>query len=199
MNFLAHLLLSENTVEAKIGSILADFINISNKMLSQHFHPDTSRAIVTHREIDRFTDAHPDVMSAIQFFFPAYRHYSRIVVDILFDHYLSVHWNEFCTESLKSFTENIYKSFNKLPEGMPHKFHMFCSRMIRYDILCAYLSVDDLKDVFFRVDKRLKYPVGLQDAVDVCMEHYHQIDRLFLNFFPQLVNFSHNGSDFEAD
>ncbi len=190
MNYLAHLLLSESSPEARIGSLLADFTNISNKVLDQHFTPEISKAVIIHREIDQYTDSHEDVSSAIRFFFPKYRHYSRIVIDILFDHFLSVHWNDFCSQNLDSFVECMYRILRNLPDGMPQKFITFVSRLIEYDLLRAYLTLDDLREVFSRVDKRFRYPVGLQSAVEECYQNYNQLDELFLKFFPKLVRFS---------
>jgi len=189
MNYLAHLLLSESTHEARIGSLLADFTNISNSSLPQHFCPKVSVAIIMHRQIDQYTDAHIDVASSVHFFFPEFRHFSRIIVDILFDHFLSVHWNKFCSQPLDTFVENIYKSFKRLPDGMPQRFIQFISNLISYDLLRAYLTVDDLREVFFRVDKRLKKPVGLQHAISGCIEYYSDLEQLFLSFFPQLLIF----------
>lgn len=189
MNYLAHLLLSENSAEARTGSLLADFINISNKELILHFCSEISSAVIQHREIDQYTDAHEDVTSAIKFFFPRFRHYSRIIVDILFDHYLSIHWNSFCPHPMDCFVESVYNSFKSLPNGMPQKFEKFICRFIQYDLLRAYLTLDDLKEVFERVDKRFKNPVGLKDAIDLCHSYYVQLDTLFLSFFPQLICF----------
>lgn len=192
MNYLAHLLLTENSPDSRIGSILADFTNIANKSLNQHFNHEISKAIIIHREIDRYTDAHEDVTSAIRLFFPKYRHYSRIIVDILFDHFLTVHWDLFCSQSLDSFVESIYKIMGSLPEGMPQKFIIFSGRLIQYDLLRAYLTIDDLGEVFYRVDKRLKFPIGMQFAIEECRQHYSRLNELFLSFFPQLSCFTSN-------
>lgn len=189
MNYLAHLLLSESSLEARTGSLLADFTNISNKDLQLHFGRQVSAAVIVHREIDQYTDAHEDVTAAIKYFFPQFRHYSRIIVDILFDHFLSSHWYQYCSLSLDCFAESIYQDFRSLPQGMPEKFQIFISRFIQYDLLRAYLTLDDLEEVFSRVDKRFKNPVGLKNAVEQCCKYYPQLDNLFLNFFPQLVNF----------
>jgi acyl carrier protein phosphodiesterase len=192
MNFLAHLLLSDNTHEARIGSLLADFTNISNSSLTQYFSPDVSNAVIVHRQIDQYTDSHQDVTSSVQYFFPKYRHCSRIIVDILFDHFLSVHWNNFCAQPLDSFVESMYKTLRKLPEGMPQRFTQFIPNLIRYDLLRAYLTMDDLREVFSRVDNRFKTPVGLHNAVAECIDHYEELDNLFLHFFPDLLLFSNH-------
>jgi acyl carrier protein phosphodiesterase len=190
MNYLAHLFLSENHPESQIGSLLADFIRTSNSTLRLHYNQNISTAVILHREIDRFTDAHDDVTSAVRFFFPKFRHYSRIVVDILFDHFLTVHWSDFSGQSLDSFVENVYRLFQNLPVELPEKFQIFASRLVRYDLLRAYMSIDDLREVFSRVDKRFKNPIGLQDAANECFIYYRELDTLFLSFFPQLVSFS---------
>lgn len=189
MNYLAHLFLSDNNPYARIGSLLADFVKIPNNGLELHFCQTTCRAIIVHREIDQFTDAHADVSSAIRFFFPKYRHYSRIIIDILFDHFLCKNWGLFNNQSLDLFVDSVYQDFRVLPDGLPQKFEIFTSRLIQFDILRAYISLADIHEVFLRVDKRLRNPVGMQNAVQECLTHYEELDDLFLSFFPQLINF----------
>jgi acyl carrier protein phosphodiesterase len=56
LNYLFHLFLSGPAEEALIGSLLGDFVKGSP---AGRFSPDAANAILFHRKIDSFSDAHP--------------------------------------------------------------------------------------------------------------------------------------------
>ena len=59
MNYLAHLLLAENTNESRLGNFLGDFVK--GKLEDHHhiYNQNILKGIRTHRQVDRFTDTHP--------------------------------------------------------------------------------------------------------------------------------------------
>jgi acyl carrier protein phosphodiesterase len=190
MNFLAHLFLAPQTKESHIGSLLADFTRIGNGNLQDHFSYGITNAVIMHRKIDIFTDSHPDVGAAVHLLFGKYRHYSRIVVDIYFDHFLTINWSQFSNVAMNVFIESVYQSFVKLPSNLPEKFCLFTKRLSTFEILSAYGSIEDLKEVFNRTEMRIKSKPGIDNAWVDLIANYSEFDRLFNSFFPAVMDFA---------
>jgi acyl carrier protein phosphodiesterase len=189
MNFLAHLFLTPQTKESHIGSLLADFTRIGNGHLHNHFSPGIAKAVIMHRKIDVFTDSHPDVGAAVNLLFNKYRHYSRIVVDIYFDHFLTINWSRFSTTPMDEFIDSVHQSFATLPSDLPEKFCLFTRRLRTFEILAAYGPIEDLKEVFNRTEMRIKSKPGIDKAWVEMLDNYVEFDRLFKSFFPQLLEY----------
>ena len=98
MNFLGHIYLSGQDTELAIGNLVAD--QIKGNRISEL--PDKIKnGIVLHRLIDEFTDNHISYKKCVRKLFPKYRHYSRIIIDMYFDHFLAANWDNFHKTPLK--------------------------------------------------------------------------------------------------
>lgn len=80
MNFLAHLYLSGDDPDIRIGNFIGDFVKGRNP--EGQFPARVALGIQAHRLIDQFTDAHPLVRSSKDRIRAKYRHYSGVIVDI---------------------------------------------------------------------------------------------------------------------
>ena len=84
MNYLAHVYLSGPDKALSIGNFIADHI----KGKAYLDYPKTiQKGIILHRKIDHFTDQHPLFRKNVTLLFPQFRHYSRVIVDMFFDHF----------------------------------------------------------------------------------------------------------------
>ena len=45
-----------------------------------------------HRSIDSFTDTHPIFRQHCKLFFPEHSHYARVILDVVYDHFLAQLW-----------------------------------------------------------------------------------------------------------
>ncbi|MEJ0028951.1 MAG: hypothetical protein WDO15_00545 [Bacteroidota bacterium] len=88
MNFLAHLSLSDNEPKLMLGNFMGDFVKGRN--LASKFEPLIVSGIELHRAIDHFTDTHKVVQQSKKRLDGKYGHYSGVIVDVFFDHFLSV-------------------------------------------------------------------------------------------------------------
>ena len=89
MNFLAHIYLSGDDPELKIGNFIADAVK-GKKYTT--YPQKIQEGIILHRKIDSFTDAHPIVKKSASRLFSKYGHYNSVIVDILYDHFLAKNW-----------------------------------------------------------------------------------------------------------
>jgi len=102
MNYLAHLALIPTSCRdredaLRIGNLLGDFIKGTESSLRLQFPVDLVDGIKLHRAIDKFTDAHPSFLESKQLLAPERRRYAGIVLDIIYDHFLSIHWKTYQT------------------------------------------------------------------------------------------------------
>src|SRR5690606_39712177 len=85
MNFLAHIYLSFEDDGITIGNFIADSIR-GNRY--KHLPERIQQGIMLHRAIDTYTDKHPTVRQSTKRLHQNYSHYSGVIVDIFYDHFL---------------------------------------------------------------------------------------------------------------
>ena len=116
MNFLAHIYLSHDDDDIKIGNFIAD--SIRGKKY-KNYPAQIQRGILLHRHIDTFTDAHPTVRQSTKRLHENYSHYSGVIVDILYDHFLAKNWKKYSDVPLETYVDDFYHlledNFDTLP------------------------------------------------------------------------------------
>ena len=100
MNYLAHLFLSEDIPEGRIGNFLGDFVKTSP--LDQ-YPLLMRRGIALHHKIDLYTDTHSVVHTSIKRITPDRRRYAGVLIDVFYDHFLAVHWSQYSAIPLHDF------------------------------------------------------------------------------------------------
>src|SRR4051812_26307099 len=105
MNYLAHLLLSENSPEARIGNLMGDFVKSASLDPNTYSAP-MRRGITLHQKIDAYTDTHPVFQISRTRISAPRRRYAGILIDIFYDHFLATHWSDFSPQPLPDFTQS---------------------------------------------------------------------------------------------
>ena len=135
MNYLAHLHLAAHTRSSLTGNLLGDFVK---GPLPTGLEPPFDEGIWLHRKIDAFTDAHPEHRAAVASFEAPWRRFGGILVDMLYDHWLSRHWQQFSPQPLPRFLQQSYGQLladhHRLPEGLPVPLR----RMAEQDRIASY-------------------------------------------------------------
>lgn len=183
MNFLAHLLLAEDLPESFVGNLAADFLN--GEAL-ESFTPGVAAGIRQHRAVDAFTDQHEIVKRSIRRLAPTQRHFSGIVVDVVYDHFLTCHWDLFCNEPFDAFVARAYNTLRHEEASAPAKLREALPRMFEQDWLRSYRTLEGLSLAFQRISRRLSRPGRLAEATEDLRQHYAELDGEFLAFFPEL-------------
>ncbi|MBU6416265.1 MAG: DUF479 domain-containing protein [Xanthomonadaceae bacterium] len=186
MNHLAHALLADaGGVEFALGSAQGDFI---------HGHPDpgwpTARqaGLSFHRAIDRFTDAHPEVVAARNAFGPPLRRYAGIVLDVWFDHLLVLEWRRYgAEESLPRFSRRWLTLLDAHAMELPESLRGFLAWMHAHGLPEAYGDDATLDAVFHALARRLSRPSPVGDALPALRERAETLQRHFDAFFPELA------------
>ncbi|MBO2544761.1 acyl carrier protein phosphodiesterase [Salegentibacter sp. BDJ18] len=183
MNFLAHIYLSGDNTQLKIGNFIADSVKGKQYL---DFPLEIQKGIVLHRAIDTFTDTHPIVSKSVERLFDRYGHYSRVIVDILYDHFLAANWKEYCEIPLKEYTEDFYKLLEENFEVLPKTVQNFLPYMVADNWLYNYREIEGIEKILFQMNRRIKYRAKMHLAVEELREFYEEFGNEFRMFFEEL-------------
>ena len=187
MNFLAHLYLSGDQPAIMAGNFMGDFVK--GKSYLQLYEADIVKGIELHRSIDEFTDNHPIVTESKNRLRPAYRHYSGVIVDVFYDHFLAHNWNTFHPEKLEVFAQKSYQIILSFDPILPHELKRMMPYMINGNWLVSYRELEGIHRSLSGMARRTPYDSKMDKAVTDLQEHYEAFKNEFMEFFPQLDAF----------
>ena len=186
MNYLAHIYLSGDSEEIKVGNFIGDFVKGNQH---QQFPEQVAYGIILHRRIDSFTDQHTIVRECIQLLRPGYGKYAGIVADIFFDHFLASNWKDYSMDSLHHFTKNAHSIFLSNFGLLPFKVKQFLPFLIYHKRLESYAQRENLFTVLEIMSRRTSLPANSEWAMQILNQEYDQFETLFRNFFSELINY----------
>ncbi|MCC8358793.1 acyl carrier protein phosphodiesterase [Salinimicrobium sediminilitoris] len=187
MNFLAHIYLSGNNEDVILGNFIADSIK-GKKYLA--YPPEVQKGILLHRAIDSYTDSHPLVKKSSAKLHKNYSHYSGVIVDIYYDHFLASRWEEYSEIPLENFVATFYKLLKRKFDLLPAPIQRFLPYMISENWLLSYASIEGIARILYQMNIRTKNIVQMDRAVNDLQEHYDDFSEEFQEFFPQLQEYS---------
>ncbi|WP_108802615.1 ACP phosphodiesterase [Aquimarina sp. Aq107] len=189
MNFLAHIYLSGEDQELKIGNFIAD--SVKGKKFAQ-FPERIQQGITLHRKIDSYTDSHPIVRESVLRLFPKYGHYSTVIVDILYDHYLAVYWSDYSKIPLDKYVSDFYTLLQEYYEVLPKRVQDFLPYMFRDNWLLSYATIPGIGRILYQMNHRTKNKSKMNFAVVELEQYYNEFEKEFRSFFEELELFTKN-------
>ena len=187
MNYLAHLYLTDQNDEGWLGALLGDFVK---GPLDDRYSEAITRAVVLHRNIDTFTDAHPAVLRSKARVSTERRRYAGIMVDMFYDHFLAKLWQTFDDRPLSEFTARIYALLAQRHAMLPDRLQRMAPSMARMDWLGSYAQVDSIRTALDNMGRRLTRENRLLDSADELEAHYAGFEADFLAFMPDVRAFA---------
>ncbi|HEX5168184.1 MAG TPA: ACP phosphodiesterase [Cyclobacteriaceae bacterium] len=184
MNFLAHLYLSGDDDSVMVGNFIGDFVKGRN--LSERYDTSIVRGIELHRSIDAFTDSHSIVMQSKDKLREKYHHYSAVIVDMYYDHFLARNWSTFHALSLKEYTLVAYSTIKKYEDILPDAVRHMLTYMSRDNWLLAYAKLEGIHRALSGMARRTPFQSRMEEAVVDLEKHYDVFEKEFLEFFPEL-------------
>ncbi|MGV6806599.1 MAG: acyl carrier protein phosphodiesterase [bacterium] len=187
MNYLAHIYLSGDDPDLKIGGLLGDFV----KGPVHQFQPERFQTgIQLHRQIDAYIDALDETRQGLELLGPQWRRYGGILLDVLFDHYLAKDWQHYHPQPLATYCQQFYRELKRHRHDLPPGAQRFADVAPQVGWLESYADFDNLRHIFSRIDQRLKRPVSLENAVAKIDQHYEELQQLFCIVIANADNFS---------
>jgi acyl carrier protein phosphodiesterase len=186
MNFLAHFFLSFDDEPLMIGNFLGDYLR--NKQVAA-LPEQVQKGIQLHRQIDSYTDQHPEVLKGVRRLYKRHSKYAPVIVDVFYDYLLTVNWRQYSNHPLPAFTEEIYKLLQKHLHLMPYPVRDYVPQMIADNWLETYRTHNGIAYTFRRMRRRTSKPELLERAVDSLVEQFPEFNEEFNCFFPDVIAF----------
>ncbi|HLT51532.1 MAG TPA: acyl carrier protein phosphodiesterase [Arenibacter sp.] len=187
MNFLAHIYLSFEDDGITIGNFIADSIR-GNRY--KHLPERIQQGIMLHRAIDTYTDKHPTVRQSTKRLHQNYSHYSGVIVDIFYDHFLAKNWSDYSDTPLPIFTENFYTLLESNYALLPIGVKRMMPYMIKDNWLLNYANMEGISKVLNGIDRRTQNRSKMNFAILDLEEHYSLFEMEFTEFFGELVTYA---------
>lgn len=187
MNFLAHIYLSFEDDEITLGNFIADSIR-GNKY--RHLPQRIQKGIILHREIDTYTDAHTIPKISSKRLHTNYSHYSRVIVDIFYDHFLAKNWHHYSSTPLAIFVERFYDLLEENYELLPDNVKRMMPHMIADNWIYNYSKMEGISRVLNGMNRRTENKSKMNFAILDLEEHYPHFEKEFTSFFEELIIFS---------
>ncbi|MEM9420089.1 MAG: ACP phosphodiesterase [Planctomycetota bacterium] len=188
MNFLAHLYLADDSPASMIGNLLPD---LHRGRLPDDLDPVVMEGVKRHRQVDALTDAHPLFERSRDRLRPRHGRYAGVLVDVFYDHILSVQWSDYHFEPRPSFIARAYEQILSEADLMPSDMRAIMLMMAHEDWIGHYATVDGIAHTLGRMSARLRErfnrDVDLASAASDLRDQYNDFAEDFQEFFPDLM------------
>lgn len=162
---------------------MGDFVKGSQL---DRFPEMVAKGIILHREIDSYTDNHPVVMQSKDKLREKYRHYSGVIVDMYYDHFLAVNFSDYSQDSLENFARKKYELLEDHWHLIPPRGQNMLPYMIRGDWLTNYAKKEGIHRSLTGLSRRTKFKSNLDLAIQDLVEHYDELELEFRQFFEEI-------------
>lgn len=186
MNFLAHIYLSGNNELVKIGNFMADGMRGKN---FESYPKDVQKGIFLHREIDSFTDFHPTFRKSKHKLHENYGHYSGVITDIFYDHFLAKNWKDYSKDPLDVYAQRFYQSLHEHYNLLTDKIQNLMPYMIHQNWLVNYATIEGISVILEQMDRRTKYQSKMKNSPTELVAYYDEFESEFTEFFKELRHF----------
>jgi len=184
MNYLAHMLCSDDSPASMLGNFIADFVKGD---VEGRFPREVAEGIRHHRRADHFTDSHEVFGASRRLVSQPRRRYAGIIIDVLYDHFLTASWDRYCSRGLDEFVGRVYENLGRHDIAVPDPVPMVIEKMVREDWLRSYGTAEGIDRTFRRISRRLRRANPLDTAVEELERNYDPLRDHFHSFIPQVM------------
>ncbi|MEZ5573443.1 MAG: ACP phosphodiesterase [Halioglobus sp.] len=187
MNFLAHFHLAWPDEGMIAGGLEGDYFK---GPLCGQLPLNLELGVKLHRAIDAYTDTHPLIGQLRSDLPPDLRRYSGILIDLSFDHYLSLHWSNFSVSPLSVFNRDVYRILNRQKASLSVGARTMLQRLVEYDVLNLYAEWEMVLATAKRIGTRFKRHNPFLELEHSLSPAKASLEEVFLSFYPQVQSFS---------
>lgn len=184
MNYLAHILLAGENTEHQLGGLIGDFTKGRIEKLADRYPQAIIHGIVGHRKVDHFTDTHPVFKVSRLRISDHRRRVAGIIIDVIYDHFLSLHWNRFSDIPKEVFIERFYNALETTRHDLPERLQRVAPKLIEGDWLGRYSELATIGLVYDRIATRFKRETNLAGSLEEVEREYLALEQDILEFFP---------------
>ena len=185
MNYLAHLHLASLANSSLLGNLMADYIRGNPRGI---WPDDVTEGILLHRRVDAMTDALPEVRTAREFFRAETRRVSPITLDVIWDHFLSRHWDKIVPDiTLPDFLQQARLTIQPALPATPERFQNLNRYLWTDRWMEKYAQAPYLQNVLSGMASRRPRLAALADSYQDFVANYALLDELFWQFYPAMM------------
>jgi acyl carrier protein phosphodiesterase len=193
LNFLAHLALSGEDTDLMIGNFIADFVK--GKKALETYPASIQKGIFLHRKIDNFTDTHYITNELVEILRTQASRYAGVVIDILYDHFLAVHFEKFFSEKLEDFAQKTYITLFENFKFLPERLQEMLPYMQKENWLVKYGDGENknfygLQRSLEGLQKRSSHTGNFLLCIDVLQKNYAEFNDKSLVFLADVKEFA---------
>ena len=191
LNFLAHLYLADASPESMLGNLLPDLHR--GRLETSALAPAVREGVRRHRRVDAFTDTHPVFERSRARLRDELGHFAGVVVDVIYDHCLSVEWSRYHPQPRDVFIAEAYAALRRADEGLAPRTRVVLAMLCDEDWMTPYGTVGGLRHTLRRLSARVMERSGrrvrLESAADVVEQRPEGFFDDFSEFFPALMDY----------
>lgn len=180
MNFLIHYYLSGENENLILGNFITDFIRGKAKM--EQYSEAIRKGIQLHQFIDFFSDNHPSVRKSIERLKPFHFMYAGVAVDIMYDHFMVVHWRKFHRQPLNIVSNQFYLMLEDHFDMLPSRAKKVVPRMIEENWVHMYGDPSGLQVIFEGMSRRAAFKSDMDKTVGYLLLDYEKYESEFFAF-----------------
>lgn len=185
MNYLAHLHLAHLADSSLLGNLMADCVR--GTPYPQWPEP-IADGIAMHRRVDVMTDSLPEVRAARQFFRTETRRVAPITLDVIWDHFLSLHWDKLVPEiSLPDFLGDARNVIAPKLASTPESFQNLNRYLWQDRWMERYAEAAYLQKVLRGMASRRPRLAALAESYQDFIDNYQRLEDFFWQFYPRMM------------
>lgn len=181
MNYLGHAYFSFEDPEVLAGNMIGDYVKGDINKLD--YSPAMKVGLKLHRFIDDFTDHHPAIQRAKEYFRAEYRLYSGPIVDCVFDYYIANDPHCFNSEAdLNKFTQSVYQTLADQKDKLPIAYLPALQHMTENNWLYNYRTIKGIKKSMIGVANQSAQMPDIELAYQAFVLHFYILNQYYIEF-----------------
>jgi acyl carrier protein phosphodiesterase len=186
VNYLFHLFLSGDDPEILTGNFMGDFVK---GPLGEAYPPRLRQGIQLHRSIDSFARDQVHFNRSRLRLGPEFGLYRGILVDLYYDHFLALSWDDWSSEPLADYLARVRHMVEGNRALLPERLQEIVP-VIFEELLPSYREPAGVGRALERMSRRVKRTNPLAGGGAELARHYEELRDDFLGFLPEVLYFS---------
>jgi acyl carrier protein phosphodiesterase len=186
MNFLFHMLLSGDDDQILAGNFMGDFVKGT---LADRFPVRIRQGLALHRGIDSFASRDELFQRSRLRLHPHYGLYRGVLVDLFYDHFLVVEWNNWSEEPFDEYLARSRSIIEGQREELPERLQGLVPTIFG-ELLPSYGTVAGIARALERMSRRVVRENPLAGAESQLELNYEGLRTDFRDFMPRVRRFA---------
>jgi acyl carrier protein phosphodiesterase len=186
MNFLFHMLLSGDDDQGLAGNFMGDFVKGT---LADRFPDRIRQGLALHRGIDSFASRDELFQRSRLRLHPHYGLYRGVLVDLFYDHFLVVEWNNWSEEPFDEYLARSRSIIEDQRGELPERLQGLVPTIFE-ELLPSYGTVAGIARALERMSRRVVRENPLAGAESQLELNYEGLRTDFRDFMPRVRRFA---------